>query len=309
MTSATLSKPGAVGKTAATRAKTTRSRGGLLYVLPFFVAFALFLLWPLVYGLWMSFTDRDLAAGASPRVVGFANYAEALTDPMVWTTFGNTVLFTVMTTIPLVVLALAAALLVNMGLPGQWVWRMAFFLPYLLASTVVSLFWEWIYNPELGLINAVLGVFGIEGQSWLQDPDFAMAAIAVATTWWTLGFNFLLYLAALQNIPATVYEAASIDGAGKWRQLFSVTLPLLRNITMLILVLQVLASLKVFDQIYQMTAGGPDNSTRSILMYVYDTGFTGYRLGYASAISYVFFAIILILSLLQLRFARRSDQS
>ncbi len=176
-------------------------------------------------------------------------------------------------------------------------------------QTVVSLFWEWIYNPELGLINAVLGVFGIEGQSWLQDPDFAMAAIAVATTWWTLGFNFLLYLAALQNIPATVYEAASIDGAGKWRQLFSVTLPLLRNITMLILVLQVLASLKVFDQIYQMTAGGPDNSTRSILMYVYDTGFTGYRLGYASAISYVFFAIILILSLLQLRFARRSDQS
>ncbi|GAA1687549.1 sugar ABC transporter permease [Nonomuraea maheshkhaliensis] len=309
MTSATLSKPGAVGKTAATGSKTTRSRGGLLYVLPFFAAFTLFLLWPLVYGLWMSFTDRDLAAGASPRVVGFANYAEALTDPMVWTTFGNTVLFTVMTTIPLVVLALAAALLVNMGLPGQWVWRMAFFLPYLLASTVVSLFWEWIYNPELGLINAVLGVFGIEGQSWLQDPDFAMAAIAVATTWWTLGFNFLLYLAALQNIPATVYEAASIDGAGKWRQLFSVTLPLLRNITMLILVLQVLASLKVFDQIYQMTAGGPDDSTRSILMYVYDTGFTGYRLGYASAISYVFFAIILILSLLQLRFARRSDQS
>ncbi|MEV0316468.1 carbohydrate ABC transporter permease [Nonomuraea fuscirosea] len=309
MTSATISKPGSVRKPATTRPKVTRSRGGLLYVLPFFVAFTLFLLWPLVYGLWMSFTDRDLAAGAEPRVVGLANYAEALTDPMVWTTFGNTVLFTVMTTIPLVVLALAAALLVNMGLPGQWVWRMAFFLPYLLASTVVSLFWEWIYNPELGLINAVLGVFGIEGQAWLQDPDFAMAAIAVATTWWTLGFNFLLYLAALQNIPATVYEAAAIDGAGKWRQLFSVTLPLLRNITMLILVLQVLASLKVFDQIYQMTAGGPDDSTRSILMYVYDTGFTGYRLGYASAISYVFFAIILILSLLQLRFARRSDQS
>ncbi|MEV4110245.1 sugar ABC transporter permease [Nonomuraea sp. NPDC049695] len=306
MTSATLAK-GAATPALTTRSRVRRSRIGLLYVLPFFVSFALFLLWPTVYGLWMSLTDRDLAAGAEPKMVGLANYAEALTDPMVWTTFGNTLLFTLLTTVPLVVLALVAALLVNMGLPGQWVWRMSFFLPYLLASTVVSLFWKWLYNPELGLINAVLGAFGAEGQKWLQDPDLAMPAIAVTTTWWTLGFNFLLYLAALQNIPGTVYEAASIDGAGKWRQLFSITLPLLRNTTVLILVLQILASLKVFDQIYQMTAGGPDDSTRSILMYVFDSGFTGYRLGYASAISYVFFAIILVLSLLQLKFARRSS--
>ena len=308
MTSATLTKGTATGTTRARGAKVRRSRGGLLYVLPFLVSFVLFLGWPTVYGIWMSLTDRDLAAGVSPKWVGLSNYAEALTDPMVWATFGNTVLFTVLTTIPLVVLALAAALLVNMGLPGQWVWRMSFFLPYLLASSVVSMFWEWLYNPELGLINAVFGLFGAEGEAWLQNPGTAMAAIALTTTWWTLGFNFLLYLAALQNIPATVYEAASIDGAGKWRQLFSITLPLLRNTTMLILVLQILASLKVFDQIYQMSGGGPDDSTRSVLMYVFDTGFTGYRLGYASAISYVFFAIILVLSLLQLRFARRSDR-
>lgn len=307
MTSATLTK-GAVTDVPKGVPRARRGRIGLLYVAPFFVTFALFLVWPTVSGIWMSFTDRDLAAGAEPKMVGFANYAEALTDPMVWTTFGNTVLFTLLTTIPLVVLSLAAALLVNMGLPGQWVWRMSFFLPYLLASTVVSLFWKWLYNPELGLINSVLGLFGSEGEKWLQDPNVAMISIAITTTWWTLGFNFLLYLAALQNIPATVYEAASIDGAGKWRQLFSVTIPLLRNTTVLILVLQILASLKVFDQIFQMTGGGPDDSTRSILMYVYDTGFTGYRLGYASAISYVFFAIILVLSLLQLRFARRSDQ-
>ncbi|MFC5825036.1 carbohydrate ABC transporter permease [Nonomuraea insulae] len=307
MTSATLTK-GAVTDAPTSLPRARRGRIGLLYVAPFFVAFAFFLVWPTVSGIWMSFTDRDLAAGAEPKMVGFANYAEALTDPMVWTTFGNTVLFTLLTTIPLVVLSLAAALLVNMGLPGQWVWRMSFFLPYLLASTVVSLFWKWLYNPELGLINSILGLFGSEGEKWLQDPNVAMFSIAITTTWWTLGFNFLLYLAALQNIPATVYEAASIDGAGKWRQLFSVTIPLLRNTTVLILVLQILASLKVFDQIFQMTGGGPDNSTRSILMYVYDTGFTGYRLGYASAISYVFFAIILVLSLLQLRFARRSDQ-
>ncbi|SEG91992.1 multiple sugar transport system permease protein/raffinose/stachyose/melibiose transport system permease protein [Nonomuraea solani] len=307
MTSATLTR-GAVTEKPKTGAKVRRGRVGLLYVLPFFVSFVLFLLWPTVYGIWMSFTDRDLAAGTEPKMVGFANYAEALTDPMVWTTFGNTVLFTVLTTVPLILLALVAALLVNLGLPGQWVWRMSFFLPYLLASTVVSLIWKWLYNPELGLVNSFVALFGVEAQKWLQDPDTAMVAIALTTTWWTLGFNFLLYLAALQNIPATVYEAASIDGAGKWRQLFSITLPLLRNTTMLILVLQILASLKVFDQIYQMSGGGPDDSTRSVLMYVFDTGFTGYRLGYASAISYVFFAIILVLSLLQLRFARRSDR-
>ncbi|GAB2961432.1 carbohydrate ABC transporter permease [Nonomuraea fastidiosa] len=306
MTSITLPK-GAVADASKTATKVARSKVGLLWVAPFFVFFVLFLVWPTVYGFWMSFTNRDLAAGGQPDIVGLSNYAEALTDPMVWKTFGNTVLFTVLTTIPLVVVALAAALLVNMGLPGQWVWRMSFFLPYLLASTVVSKFWGWLYNPELGLINTVLGRLGFENQAWLQDPDTAMPAIAATTTWWTLGFNFLLYLAALQNIPATVYEAAAIDGAGKWRQLFSITLPLLRNITGLILVLQVLASLKVFDQIYQMTGGGPDDSTRSILMYIFDSGFTGYRLGYASAISYVFFAIILVLSLLQLRFARRSD--
>lgn len=306
MTSITLPK-GAVADTPKTATKVAQSKAGLLWVAPFFVFFVLFLVWPTIYGFWMSFTNRDLAAGGQPDMVGLSNYAEALTDPMVWKTFGNTVLFTVLTTIPLVVLALGAALLVNMGLPGQWVWRMSFFLPYLLASTVVTKFWGWLYNPELGLINTVLGWLGFESQAWLQNPDTAMLAIAATTTWWTLGFNFLLYLAALQNIPATVYEAAAIDGAGKWRQLFSITLPLLRNTTGLILVLQVLASLKVFDQIFQMTGGGPDDSTRSILMYIFDSGFTGYRLGYASAISYVFFAIILVLSLLQLRFARRSD--
>ena len=287
-----------------------RGRIGLLYTVPFFVFFALFLAWPTVYGLWMSLTDRDLAAGVSPRFLGVANYSEALADPAVWQTLGNTVWFTVLTTVPLVIVSLAAALLVNLGLPGQWFWRLSFFMPFLLASTVVSMFWTWLYNPDLGLINAALDRIGVSGVPWLQDESTAMLAIAVTTTWWTLGFNFLLYLSALQNIPTTLYEAASIDGAGQWRQLFSITLPLLGRTTGLIVVLQILASLKVFDQIYQMTEGGPGDSTRSILMYVYDIGFTGYRLGYASAISYIFFAIILILALGQLKlFARRSTQS
>lgn len=152
-------------------------------------------------------------------------------------------------------------------------------------------------NPQLGLVNTALGWFGIEGKAWLQDPSTAMIAVVVTTVWWTVGFNFLLYLAALQNIPEQLYEAASLDGAGRWRQFVSITVPQLAPTTVLVLVLQLLASLKVFDQIYQMTGGGPGGSTRPVLLYIYEQGFTGYRLGYASAISYIFFFLIILISI------------
>ncbi|MGP5265584.1 carbohydrate ABC transporter permease [Brachybacterium alimentarium] len=269
---------------------------GWLYCSPFLVAFLLFLIWPTVYGLWMSFTGTSLA-GTNTGFVGLANWKEALGDPEVWSSLGNTAWFTILSTIPLVLVAMLLAVLVNIGLPGQWFWRLSFFLPFLLASTVVSQFWNWMYNPQQGLINTFLGWFGITGPAWLQDPSTAMISVVITTVWWTVGFNFLLYLAALQNIPDQLYEAASLDGAGGWRKFLSITLPQLAPTTVLVLVLQLLASLKVFDQIYQMTSGGPGGSTRSILVYIYEAGFTGYRLGYASAISYIFFFLILIVSI------------
>ena len=269
---------------------------GWLYCLPFLAAFVLFLIWPTIYGFWMSLTGTSLA-GTKTGFVGLENYAEAFSDPYVWSSLLNTVWFTVLSAVPLVIVALVFAVLVNIGLPGQWFWRLSFFMPYLLASTVASQFWVWMYNPQLGLINTVLGWFGITGPAWLQDPNLAMLAVVVMTVWWTVGFNFLLYLTALQNIPDHLYEAASLDGAGRWRRLISITLPQLAPTTVLVLVLQMLASLKVFDQIYQMTAGGPGGDTRPILLYVYEVGFTGYRLGYASAISYIFFFLIIIVSI------------
>ena len=286
------------------RKRFTENRTGWLFVTPFLVVFALFLVWPVIYGLYLSFTGQSLT-GANGGLIGFANYAEAFQDADMWRSLGNTVLFTVLSTVPLVVVALVLALLVHLGLPGQWLWRLSFFLPYLLASTVVSLFWVWMYSPQLGFINDVLSRLGLPTSDWLNDQNTAMLSIVVTTVWWTVGFNFLLYLAALQNIPEQQFEAAALDGAGKWRQLFSITIPQLGPTTGLIIILQVLASLKVFDQVYQMTAGGPAGSTRSILEYVFETGFTGYRLGYSSAISYVFFAIIIIISVLQFRFISR----
>ncbi|MEW1890477.1 carbohydrate ABC transporter permease [Streptomyces sp. NPDC048567] len=290
--------------TAAPRRRRSLTRGGGLFVLPFLVVFALFLVWPIVQGLWMSLTDASLSLRGT-EFVGFANYTEAFGDPDVWSSLGNTVLFTVISCVPLVLVALGMALLVHSGLAGQWVWRLAYFAPYLLPVTVVTLIWTWLYQPDIGLGNQLLTSLGMEPVGWLSDESVAMWSVAALTVWWTVGFNFLLYLAALQSLPTTYDEAAALDGAGAWRRLWSVTLPQLRHTTVLVAMLQVLASLKVFDQIYILTKGGPNGSTRPILEYVYDVGFTGYRLGYASAVSYIFFAIVIVVSVLQLRFFRQ----
>ncbi|MFI1226556.1 MULTISPECIES: carbohydrate ABC transporter permease [unclassified Streptomyces] len=288
----------------APRRRRSLTGGGGLFVLPFLVFFGLFLVWPIVQGMWMSLTDASLTL-RDTEFVGLANYAEAFGDPDVWSSLGNTVFFTLISSVPLVLVALAMALLVHSGLAGQWAWRLAYFAPYLLPVTVVTLIWTWLYQPDIGFGNQLLTSLGLEPVGWLSDESVAMWSVAALTVWWTVGFNFLLYLAALQSLPVTYDEAAALDGAGAWRRLWSVTLPQLRQTTVLVAMLQVLASLKVFDQIYILTKGGPNGSTRPILEYVYDVGFTGYRLGYASAVSYVFFAIIILVSVAQLRFFRQ----
>ncbi|WP_307494148.1 carbohydrate ABC transporter permease [Cellulomonas humilata] len=277
---------------------------GWAFVAPFVIVFVMFLIWPLVHGFYLSFTGESIT-GAGGELIGFDNYAEALRDPIMWRSLLNTLWFTVLSTVPLVVVALILALLVHQGLPGQWLWRLSFFMPFLLASTVAAQFWIWMYNPQLGLVNYVLGAVGVEQIAWLQDPQWAMLAVVIMTLWWTVGFNFLLYLTALQNIPEQQYEASALDGAGRWRQLRSITVPQLGPTTVLIVILQVLASLKVFDQIYIMTQGGPGGVTRPVVQYVFEVGFTGYRFGYASSIAYIFFAIIVIISVGQMRLTTR----
>lgn len=303
MSTSTLSRP----KPDHLRTPGSRTRSdlsGWAFSTPFLLFFLVFLVWPILYGLYMSFTGKSLT-GANDSLIGFANYAEALADADMWRSLGNTLYFTVISTVPLVLVALVMAALLNIGLPAQWLWRLSYFAPYLLASTVVSLFFTWMYNPQLGLINEFLTGIGLPRVAWLNDPNVAMWAIVIATLWWTVGFNFLLYLAAMQNIPAQHYEAASLDGAGAWRQFFSITLPQLTPTTVMIVLLQILASLKIFDQVYQMTAGGPGGSTRPVVQYIFETGFTGYRLGYSAAISYIFFGLIVVVSVMQFVITRR----
>ncbi len=292
------------------RAAGPRNREQLVswaFLAPFLIAFVLFLAWPIVHGLYLSFTDQSLT-GAGGGFVGFSNYAEALGDPVMWQSLWNTVWFTLLSTVPLVALALLMAALVDRGLPGQWLWRLSFFMPYLLASTVISQIWVWIFNPQIGAANNILKALGLEPIAWLQNPDTNMISIVIATVWWTVGFNFLLYLAAMQNIPAQQYEAASLDGAGGWRQFWSITLPQLGPATVLILILQILASLKLFDQAYQMLGGVASDTTRSIVQYIYEAGFVNYRFGFSAAISYVFFALIIIIGVAQALVTRRKKE-
>jgi ABC-type sugar transport system permease subunit len=303
MSSSTMSRP-ATTRPALNPRRKRDNANGWAFATPFLVFFLVFLVWPIAYGLYMSMTGKSLT-GANDDVIGFANYAEAFADADMWHSLGSTLYFTVISTVPLVLVALAMAALVNIGLPAQWLWRLSYFAPYLLASTVVSLFFTWMYNPQLGLINDTLTKIGLPRVAWLNNPDVAMWAIVIATVWWTVGFNFLLYLAAMQNIPHQHYEAASLDGAGAWRQFFSITLPQLSPTTVMIIILQILASLKIFDQVYQMTAGGPGGSTRPVVEYIFETGFTGYRLGYSAAISYIFFGLIVVVSIAQFVLTRR----
>ncbi|OFT20362.1 carbohydrate ABC transporter permease [Dermabacter sp. HMSC08H10] len=281
------------------------SRGAGWFAFPYMILFVLFLIVPIVWGLWMSFTDQSLASTNS-GFVGIDNYLEAFTSPDMYSSLLNTLFFTLISSIPLVILSFVLAYLVVTGLPGQWLWRLTFFAPYLLPVSVVTAMWGMMFSNDFGLINGLLVHLGFDQIGWLSDKQIAMWAIAITTVWWTIGFNFLLYLSALQNTPDTVYEAAQVDGADAWRRLRSVTLPMMRPTTTLIVLLQILASLKVFDQIFLMTAGGPDGSTRSIIQYIYDQGFSGYRVGYASAVSYIFFAMIVVVSLIQVAITKRN---
>jgi multiple sugar transport system permease protein len=208
----------------------------------------------------------------------------------------HTLWFTILTTPPLIVLALVFALLAERARRARWFFRLAFFLPYILPSAVVALIWIWMYTPALGLLTRTMTALGFAEPNWLGDPDWAMVSLAVTTVWWTLGFNFVLYLAGLQDIPRDLYEASAIDGAGPWQQIRMITLPLLSRTTSLVVVLQIIASMKVFDQMYIMTQGGPNFATRSLLEYVFDVGFTDFRSGYAAAASTLFFVAVLVVS-------------
>lgn len=278
-------------------------------LLPFALFYLVFLMGPLIYTVVAGFFETSLLKSGLGDFAGLSNYSAVLGDAEFWRTLRNTLWFTVLTTVPLVLLSLALALLADRFVRGRWFIRFAFFAPFVLPSAVVSLLFMFIYADQLGLAQEVVTWFGVDTPpSWLGDPDWAMISIAAATVWWTIGFNFVLYLAGLQDVPREVHEAAAIDGAGPWQRIRHVVVPMLGRTTTLVTVLQVIASLKVFDQIYMMTSGGPDGSTRPSLQLIYDTGFVEGRVGYASTVSLLLFLVILFVSLVWFALVRRAEK-
>jgi multiple sugar transport system permease protein len=286
---------------AAQKAKRWRTDlSGILFVLPFLIIYAIFLIWPVILGLGISFSNWTIGIGAL-QFLGLANYAELFSDPAFWSSLGTTILFTIISTPLLVIIALGLALLVNRAIPAQGLFRTIFFAPFILPASVVALIWNWLYQPGFGLINAALTAVGLKEVGWLSNPQVALLSVVILTVWWTVGFNFILYLAGMQQIPQELQEAARIDGAGVWARIRWVTLPLLSRFTSLIIILQVIASLQLFTQAYLLFNGGdgPNFSTRSVIQYIYDSGFTSFRIGFASAMTYIFFILILVVSLVQ----------
>jgi multiple sugar transport system permease protein len=303
--SATLPRTAATSQ--AKTARPPRNWGNFGLVTPFLVFYILFLVGPLIYDVVLSFFNTSLVKGGLGGFAGFANYTELFRDHQFWSAMWHTILFTLVSTPPLVILPLFFAIVVNRIKHGQWFFRLAFFLPYILPSAAIALVWLFIYEPGYGLIAGFFNLIGVGDPGWLSDPNVALYSIVIVTVWWTIGFNFVLYLAGLQEIPRDLYEASSLDGASRWQQTWRLTVPMLGRTTTLVTVLQVIASLKIFDQIYLILQGGPNYSSRPAIEWIYDTAFTSQRVGYASAASFILFIVILIVSFVWLALVRRQE--
>lgn len=290
---------------AAARANTLR---GLLMLAPFLVLYVLFVGIPALYGIRLSFTNAGLMGGGAGDWIGWGNYVEVLNNPQFWGSVRNTVWFLILTTPPSVLLALLLAVLANRMRRGRWFPRVALFAPYVMPVSVLALVWTWVYSPALGLLTNVTQTLFGASPAWLSDPQWAMPSIAIATIWGSLGFTFVLYTAGLQEIPLELYDAATVDGAGGGQQTWYITLPLLRRTTLLVTMLELIGALKVFDQIYLLTGGGPNFATRSMVGFIFDYGFTSYRTGFASAASMILFVFVLALSAGWFATSRRLSQ-
>jgi multiple sugar transport system permease protein len=285
------------------------ARSGWAFLAPALLLIAVFFFLPVLAALLLSFTDFDIyALGDLDRLrfVGFSNYLHLLQSPLFWTALGNTGYFVVVGGPLSVAVSLGAALLVNSRLtrfPGLF--RTAFFLPVVTTLVAVAVVWRYLYHPRYGLLNYALSLLGIDPIDWLGDPDWAMPAIVLLAVWKNFGFNMIIFIAGLQTIPTQLYEAARIDGAGVWREFRYITLPLLGPTFLFVALMTMIGYFQVFAEPYVMTQGGPANRTLTVVLLMYEEGFRWWNMGYASAMAFVLFALILAGTALQLKLRRR----
>lgn len=284
-----------------------RQWGGLLFVAPFFTLYSLILIYPLLRGMWLSMRRVDLFG--SGEFIGLANYSRLLADPVFVQSLVNSFAVTLMIVPVLTVLAFALALALNRATREAAIFRGIFFSSAVLSVTIVTLIWRFILAPDSGLLGELWTAFGWQPLPFLSHPDLALPAIALTTIWWSLGLPMLLFLAGLQQIPEDMYEAAALDRASRWTTLWRVTLPSLRRTTILVVMLQTAAQLQLFGQSQLLTAGGPSGASRTAVLFLFETAFGRWELGYASAAAEILFLIILAVTLLQYTLTGRGQGS
>jgi multiple sugar transport system permease protein len=285
------------------QARRVEAAAGYLFLAPNAIGFLLFGLVPIGMAFVLTFTDWRL--GGSPSFVGVDNYEKAINDPLFWKAMRNTLYFSFGAVPVAVVIAFFLALLLNNAIRGLVVFRTAVFLPYVTLTVAIAIVWTWIYNPDAGILNYLLGLVGIDGPNWLADKTWAMPAIIMMSNWRGIGYPTLIFLAALQAIPQDYFDAAKVDGATWPQRVRYVIVPMVSPATLFIFVTSFIGSMQAFDQFYIMTEGGPAFSTTTIVYYIYQNAFSFSRMGYAATVAFMLFLVIFLITAIQWRLSKR----
>jgi multiple sugar transport system permease protein len=279
----------------------------ILFLLPFLITHLVFLIFPFVKGIWMSFHHWELLnmpQGTGNTFIGLNNYSRLWNDSYFWSSLLHTLEFTTMAVPTVTGMGLLLAVLLNQSGWAYTLFRGIFYSTGAFSVTVVTLIWLTVYSPARGLIGQIFPLFGITPVDFLSNRFLAMPAIVITTVWWAVGFPMALFLAGLQQIPKEIYEAAQLDHAGSWTIFTRITLPNLKRTTWVVILIEIVLQFQIFGQVLLMTRGGPANSTRVLVQYIYEKSFRDWQVGYASAISMILFLVMMTISLLQLKISK-----
>ena len=277
---------------------------GYVFIAPQLVGFVLFVAFPLVFSLVLCFSEWNMID--MPELVGFANFSAVFHDRIFWKSIGNTFIY-IAIVVPLTLLSsLTLAILTNRKLPFMKFYRAAFFLPMVTSTVAIAMVWMFIYQADGGILNSVLAVFGVKNlPNWLQDTVLARFAVSVVSIWLKVGYYYIIFDAGLKNIPTELYEAADIDGASPWRKVRRITVPMLSSVTFFVTVMLFIDIFNMFNEVFIMTAGGPDYSTYTLSMYIYFYAFKEFDMGRAAVASWVLFALVGIVTVVQFKLKKK----
>lgn len=275
----------------------------LFFLLPSLIGLAVFQIFPICFSFFLSLTDWDILSDWN--VIGFKNYVSILNSEEFWRVLGNTFYFIILYIPGIILVSLGVASLLNKKYPGIRFYRVIFYIPVLCSWVAAAMLWKWILSPYYGPLNDILNMFGVNGPNWLYDKNWAMPGIVLTSIWKDMGFFGLIFLAGLQSINPSYYEAADIDGASRWKKFTKITIPLISPTTFFVMIMAIINSFQLFPQVMIMTEGGPHGSTQVMVERIYNYAFSYYKMGYASAFSWILFVFIFIATLVQLRLQKK----